>query len=301
MTDETDESPIPDWDSFALIGTYPGTREAHEHGLVILAMRRAYWVRPMENGVGFALFAESAGLEEIQQEIAAYDDEQLRPAPKVSVESDVFHYPSGWGLYALWALALVVSFFWQNGYPSRTEQFSSSSIGLFARGEWWRPLTALFLHADFPHLVGNLLSGLLFGNLVCRSIGPFRGWLLILASGTIGNLMTSALAWPESFESIGASTAVFGALGILSGLGFSTLMRVRLQLSWARTSAPIIGGIVLLGWLGGGSEGGNTDVLGHVFGFVAGLLAGWFCARLNSSTVDASIAGNVTAARGGLP
>jgi membrane associated rhomboid family serine protease len=33
-------------------------------------------------------------------------------------------------------------------------------------------------------------------------------------------------------------------------------------------------GIILLGWLGGGSEGGNTDVLGHVFGFASGLSAG---------------------------
>ena len=37
---------------------------------------------------------------------------------------------------------------------------------------------------------------------------------------------------------------------------------------------PFLAGLVLLGWLGGGSSGGNTDVLGHVFGFSSGLVAG---------------------------
>ena len=125
-----------------------------------------------------------------------------------------------------------------------------------------------------PHLIGNLLSGLFFGTLVARSVGPWRGWALILACGTIGNLLTSLLTWPESFVSIGASTAVFGALGILSGIGFVAMLRQRARLPWARIAAPVLAGIVLLGWLGGGSETGNTDVLGHVFGFASGLAAG---------------------------
>jgi membrane associated rhomboid family serine protease len=151
---------------------------------------------------------------------------------------------------------------------------ASSSKGLLERHEWWRPFTALFLHADVPHLLGNLLSGMFFGTMVARTIGPWRGWALILACGTAGNLITSLITWPESFVSIGASTAVFGALGILSGSGFIAMLRQRARLPWARIAAPVLAGVVLLGWLGGGREGGNTDVLGHVFGFASGLAAG---------------------------
>jgi membrane associated rhomboid family serine protease len=132
----------------------------------------------------------------------------------------------------------------------------------------------LFLHADAAHIISNLLSGMLFGTLVARSLGAWRGWALILACGTTGNAITSAVAWPEAFTSIGASTAVFGALGILSGLGFAAMLRHHFRLSWVKTAAPILAGIVLLGLFGGGSPQGNTDVLGHLFGFSSGLTAG---------------------------
>lgn len=301
MTDDSDEFPYPPEEALALVGNYPDLRLAHEHGLVILAMRRAYWVQALENDAGFLLFVEAPDLEATQREIAAYVQEQTRPEPKVAVESDLFHHSAGWGFYALWMGALILSFIWQQTHPEVTDRFTSSSIGLFTRGEWWRPFSGLFLHADIVHLSGNLLSGLLFGTLVSRSIGAARGWALILASGTLGNVLTSALTWPESFVSLGASTAVFGALGILSGIGFSSLLQARLQISWARTTAPIIGGIVLLGLLGGGSAGGNTDVLGHIFGFTAGLVAGLLNAHLKPSIGDASIGGSAKAARGGSP
>ena len=93
----------------------------------------------------------------------------------------------------------------------------------------------------------------------------------VLNSGVI----TSRLTYPEAFVSLGASTAVFAALGILSGLGVAETLRDRARLPWVRISAPFLAGLVLLGWLGGGGgHGSNTDVLGHVFGFSSGLVAG---------------------------
>jgi membrane associated rhomboid family serine protease len=109
--------------------------------------------------------------------------------------------------------------------------------------------------------------------LVARLIGPLRGWVLILASGTLGNILTSALVYPQPFQSIGASTAVFAALGILSGVGIAETLRERAHLPWLRILAPVFAGLILLGWLGGGSTP-QTDVLGHVFGFGSGVAAG---------------------------
>ena len=262
------------------VGQYPSLAEAYEYALVILAMRQPCWVAEAATPGEFTLHAEAHAAPAIARELLAYQNEQAAPVPVAPPAHEAFRFPPGWGVYGLWMGTLVLTFLWQSVDPSLVGRAASSSTGFIGHGEWWRPFTALFLHADLGHLVGNLVSGLLFGTLVARSIGPLRAWALILACGTVGNALTSALTWPEPFLSIGASTAVFGALGILSGLGFAGLLRLRLRLPWAKITAPVVAGVILLGWLGGGSHGGNTDVLGHVFGFSAGLAAGFLIGRL---------------------
>ena len=272
--DET--SALIPWDDLILVGQYPTLEQAQEHGLVILAMGEACWVSAAEASGEFNLHAETCAAERVLPELLIYtrethDQLRLRNVPE---PIDPFHYPAGWKIFLTWMICLLVVFRlqWQNN--SLTDLAASSSMGLIDRFEWWRPFTALFLHADVQHLAGNLVSGAIFGALVSRSIGPLRGWALILACGTLGNLLTSWVTYPMPFISIGASTAIFGALGILSGLGFSTSLRSRSSMSWAKVAAPVIAGIIMLGWLGGGSPDSNTDVLGHVFGFSSGLVSG---------------------------
>ena len=127
------------------------------------------------------------------------------------------------------------------------------------------------------HLLGNLLTGIFFSILLARSVGPFTAWGLILGSGALGNALCSWINYPQPVTSLGASTAVFGALGGLTGVGFATSLRLPSGHSWARVLLPVIGGIVLLGWLGGG--GPDVDILGHVCGFGVGSLAGWAAGR----------------------
>lgn len=295
---ETEHDTARDAEDLAEVGKYPTLAQAHEHGLVILAMREPCLIAETETPGQYSLQAEPAAAPLIASELNAYESEKESslPAPP---ERELFRFSAGWEVYGIWMLALIGCFLWQQSHPSFADRAASSSIGLIGHGEWWRPFTALFLHADVPHLIGNLLSGLFFGTLVARSIGPWRGWALILACGTLGNAITSAVTWPDAFTSIGASTAVFGALGVLSGLGFATMLRARLHLPWAKIAAPVLAGIILLGWLGGGSESGNTDVLGHVFGFGSGLAAGIGIGVFTRATADASTAGTATAAHGG--
>jgi membrane associated rhomboid family serine protease len=179
--------------------------------------------------------------------------------------------------YIVWAAVLLLVFRQQSQVPSLADRYASSSIGLIADGEWWRPFTALFLHGDGGHIFGNLASGAVFGMLVSKSIGPWKGWALILLAGTVGNAITSAVTYPEPFRSLGASTAVFGALGILSGIGLVENFREELRMPWMRVLAPLLAGLVLLGWLGGAEPGAGVDVFGHVFGFSAGVLLGAAC------------------------
>ena len=280
---DTDENTSTQLEELVKVGKYPTLEQAQEHGLVILAMREPCWVTPAEPTGEYNLHAEPEAASNISEELLTYDREQEQPIAAPTMEHEMFRFPPGWDVYLIWMAAIILTFIWQGEHPSFVTWAASSCIAFIGHGEWWRPFTGLFLHADFAHLVGNLLSGLFFGTLVARSIGPWRGWALILACGTLGNILTSVLTYPEAFVSIGASSAVFGALGILSGLGFAAMLQVRRRLPWAKITAPVLAGIVLLGWLGGGSHGGNTDVLGHVFGFssglTTGLVSGWLHGR----------------------
>ncbi len=264
-------------EDLAEVGRYADPAEAHEHGLVILAMREPYWLMPADETGRYPLLAETDAAAGISREIAAYEEEKSTSPGATREVEDVFRHSADWSLCALWAAVLIGVFAWQTADPGLVERAASSSTALIGNGEYWRPFTALFLHADMPHLFGNLVSGTIFGTLLSRIIGGWRAWLMILVCGTLGNAAVSVVAWPESFVSIGASTAVFSALGILCGLAFAALLRAGSRLPWARTTAPVVAGVILLGWLGGGGVDSNTDVLGHVFGFSSGLVAGTTC------------------------
>jgi membrane associated rhomboid family serine protease len=267
------EDAAADREEWVQVGFYPSLAEAYDHGLVILAMGEACRVSPSETPGIFILEAEIHAVARIAGELDAYGSESGLTNCREPLETEWPRHSPGWLFCGIWVLALVAVFFRQSEDPTLVDRAASSSIGLFGRGEWWRPFTGLFLHADIGHLVGNLVGGAVFGTLVARLIGPLRGWTLILASGTLGNILTSALTYPQPFNSIGASTAVFAALGILSGVGIAETLRERAHLPWLRILAPVFAGIILLGWLGGGSTP-QTDVLGHVFGFGSGLAAG---------------------------
>ena len=130
-------------------------------------------------------------------------------------------------------------------------------------GQWWRLVTALTLHADWVHLSSNLAIGGIFVIFLCRELGSGLAWSLILSAGVLGNLVN---AWVQNpgHSSVGASTAVFGAVGILAAL---SLVRYRHQLQ-RRWPLPVAAALALLAILG--TEGKHTDLGAHLFGFIYG-------------------------------
>ena len=134
-------------------------------------------------------------------------------------------------------------------------------------GQWWRLITALTLHADDVHLYSNLAIGGIFIIFLCHELGSGLAWGLILGSGVLGNLANAAVQSP-GHSSVGASTAVFGTVGILAAL---SLVRHRhyLQRRWL---LPVAAALALLALLG--TEGKNTDLGAHLFGFVSGVALG---------------------------
>jgi membrane associated rhomboid family serine protease len=132
-----------------------------------------------------------------------------------------------------------------------------------------RAFTSLTLHADTRHLLSNVLYGCLFSLLLSQAVGSGVAWMAILFSGFFGNLVSVAFS-PSQHASIGASTLVFGALGVLSAYQWRVHKRANLGF---RQWAPLVAGTVLLGFFGFGNEG-RINYMAHLTGFLSGVALG---------------------------
>ncbi|MHC4947743.1 MAG: rhomboid family intramembrane serine protease [Planctomycetota bacterium] len=151
---------------------------------------------------------------------------------------------------------------------------------LVRSGEWWRTLTSLTLHLDFEHLLGNVLFGALFGLIVGQLLGNGLAWFSILVAGALGNGLNT-LVQPPQHTAAGASTGVFAALGLLAA--YVWRRRRDLKGRWAVRWSPLVGGVVLLAYLGSGGE--RTDIIAHLTGFLAGLGMGAYYGGLGPGVV----------------
>ncbi|MCP4004793.1 MAG: rhomboid family intramembrane serine protease [bacterium] len=211
------------------------------------------------------LWIEDADVERASWALDSYDREnaeRARPQPKL-----VEHGPSNAGFITALGLVLFHILVNETG-PTWYEEGRAHSF-LILSGEVWRVVTALTLHSGLPHLLGNTASCVIFVTALCRWIGPGPGLSLTLTSGALGNWIN---AWAQSgpHVSVGASTALFGSIGVLSGMAF--VYRRELPLRRGRAWIPLAGGLGLLAMLGTGGE--NTDVSAHLFGLASGSALG---------------------------
>jgi rhomboid protease GluP len=261
--------PPPEIDALTQVGQWEFLSDAHEYALVVLAMNLACEVR--QTGGIFTLHAELEELPRIRHEFALYAAEQAGVMPQRE-PAEGRTYPWGIEWFVGWAAAMFFVFVLQAQDPSFTGRFANSSQALVEDREVWRPFTALFLHADPGHFLGNVAIGGIFCMVVSRSLGAALGWPLILAGGTLANALNAWLRYPEPFASIGASTATFAALGILVGHATGIAWKSRSTRGMRSVLVPVIAGFILLGWYGSGGE--NTDVAAHFWGWVVGALFG---------------------------
>ena len=208
------------------------------------------------------------------RELQHYLRENRRPPPAPVVWPNHPHGIYGVFGYVLTLLVITLAVLERAGGHD-WQAAGVLDAGFLERGEPWRVLTALTLHADLLHLLSNLAFGALFGYPAARLLGPGVAWLLILIGGGTA-YGVDALLHPPDHQLLGASTAVFTALGIVAAYGWRR--HLRNWSPWMRRSAPLIGGIALLAFTGTGGE--HTDVLAHLIGFVVGSGQGALCARL---------------------
>jgi membrane associated rhomboid family serine protease len=139
-------------------------------------------------------------------------------------------------------------------------RYADGSLAGVAHGEWWRLITAAFLHYGPIHLGLNMLALWWLGAPVELALGRMRFLLLYLASGLAGS--AGALVWSPNAITVGASGAIFGMLGA----GLILEYRATGSLAGNYLTLIVINLAFTLGFAG------NISVGGHVGGLIGGIL-----------------------------
>ncbi len=240
---------------------------------LVLEARRIPW-RSERRGLGWQLLVPAVMHAVALRELQQYENEN-RDWPPSPPQGTPLVDNRTTTLWVLIALGVFYNLTLQRidlfgHHPVDWKALGNAHAGKILAGEWWRLVTALTLHADWQHLLGNLLIGGLFVSRLCRDLRSGPAWLLILATGILGNLANAWLQDP-GHRAVGASTALFGAVGLLAAI---SMVRYRHNLRPRRRwTLPVAAALGLLAMLGAGGD--NTDLGAHLFGFLFGLPLGF--------------------------
>ena len=259
-------------ESLSVVFTHSSNQACVERQFVLQSRGISSQIIPTQDG--FALVVDSGLERQAAHEMASYVDENIinAPAPVTDEPAPREFIPALLGYAWMLILISIVAGFSFLGIDWYVQ--GRIDAGEIYKGQWWRLATALTLHANGQHLMSNMGFGLLFLYYISRYLGYGLASLAMLLSGVLGNAINVYMHGSTHY-SIGASTAVFGVLGILSAYVWK--QRFFSQASWSKRLGPIFGGIALLAFTGTGGE--NTDIGAHLWGFVSGLLIGWLCAH----------------------
>lgn len=280
MNPDHPEMTAEDGRPLAVVGTYPSRTEAYERSLVVASMEVPHWVLRRE-GV-FALCVEPARAAEVAEELWRFEAEGRERAASPAAPaaearySTISLYVCVWIMSGLYAIQMAGPKWW-------LDRGTASSQAIM-RGDWWQTVTALTLHADLGHLGANLAAGLVYAGFLLPVMGAGWTWLFILLAGGLGNWLNAWGHRDVDHLSIGASTAVFAALGMLVAAQCTQRTMALRQVRRREFLLPVGAGLGLLAYLGVGDQ--QTDYMAHFFGLLAGapfgMLAVWL--RLGTRT-----------------
>ena len=216
---------------------------------------------------GFVLSVPEEEMERALVGLSAYEREN---PPKLRERDESVEPPNLLAAASIAGILLVLFFITAIGYPTvQWFERGSADADRILLGELWRTVTALSLHANLAHALSNAIGITIFLGALSSILGPGVAAALVLLAGASGNL-ANALIHGSAHVSIGASTSVFGAVGMLGGLGLAR--RGRRKVPKRRAWLPVAAALALLAMLGTGGE--RVDVLAHLFGFLFGGVLG---------------------------
>jgi len=239
--------------------------DADTYRLVLSSTGISYYLR--EDGHRWDILVNDTDYEKALIVIEEYLEEN----PEVQKTEDPLYYEYQRTFTGIWVSMLLIACHVAIATGDKSDLFVrtyGSSAFHILHGELYRSVTSLMLHAGPLHLMGNIAGIAIFGTAVCTIMGWGVGWFMILATGIVGNL-TNALLYTSGHISVGASTAVFGAIGILSASQFFKKFKQSGQK--IKAFLPLSCGLALLGILGSGE---HSDLMAHLFGFLAGIVLG---------------------------
>jgi rhomboid protease GluP len=200
----------------------------------------------------------------ITADMFAYEEDR-----RVDFEKGIRHAPP---LTMLLIVAIITAFAWQvygtatMGPVAVFDEWALTRAGVVS-GEWWRLISATFLHGGPDHIIGNLVSLYILG-IACEQALGFTGVLAVYFVSALGGSIVSIALSPG--PSVGASGAIFGLMGAV----ILVLHRHRNTL-FVRDKRI---GVVLAAWAGYtfllGAISPMVDNGAHLGGFVAGALVG---------------------------
>ena len=134
------------------------------------------------------------------------------------------------------------------------------------KGEWYRLITHMFVHAGPEHLLNNMFMLGILGYQIEREYGWFKYLLSYFVSGIGGAVLSSLveMRMSEAAVSVGASGAIFGIFGIMLVMIFKNRRRM------GQVSAPRLIILFVLMVFGNMEEG--VDWMAHLGGALVGVV-----------------------------
>jgi rhomboid protease GluP len=182
--------------------------------------------------------------------------------------------PATWTLVAInllaWLACLLLGASVFDAPGEKLLSWGGNAASEVQKGEWWRMLTAMFLHSSLKHLILNLLVLYFIGTLVERIYGLRQYLIIYLGSGLLGSAVSLHFT-AQHAVTVGASGAVFGIAGAL----LVAFLRSRGKVPPQSRRTMLLGTLFVIGFsLVDGMQDRAVDSAAHLGGLVGGIIAG---------------------------
>ncbi len=249
-------------------------RKLREWRLVLNALGIPHFVEAGEGGMRLIVVKEEALAQRAREEIALFEEENRDWPSRPQAVPEQEPHPPTWIILAFFALFYLQTGGW-DGQSFWFDAGAADARRFLHDHQWWRAVTALTLHADVVHLAGNLLIGGTIIHFIAAILGTGLAWTAVIFCGAMANGV-NMFFHGSGHVSVGFSTAVFAAVGILAA------MNCWRHGQWKGVLLSFGAGMSLLAILG--TSGERVDLGAHLWGFVVGFLAGnglgaWIRAR----------------------
>lgn len=140
---------------------------------------------------------------------------------------------------------------------------------LISEGQWWRILSAIFLHGGIIHLIFNMYALYYAGLILEPLLGKRRFLAIYLLSGIVSSVVS--VWWQEFTVSVGSSGAIFGMYGTFIALYFTNFLKDHIN----KELFISISIFLVFSLLSGFQPDSGVDNAAHIGGLIAGAIMGF--------------------------